>query len=41
MAFLMWDLSLDVSKYSAYKVIHNKTVSAKTDEKQAWILKDT
>lgn len=32
MAFLMWDLSLDVSKYSAYKVIHIKTVSANTDE---------
>lgn len=32
MAFLMWDLSLEVSKYSAYKVIHIKTVSANTDE---------
>lgn len=40
MAFLMWDLSLDVSKYSAYKVIHIKTISAKKDKKQARILKE-
>lgn len=33
MVFFMWDFFLDVSKYLVYKVIYNKIVLVKIDEK--------